>query len=96
MPAHPAEARSKNTTHGTPGMHAPCAPAGHPAQGVVPAIRARRLRITGSLALASLLLAGCGMKGPLYMPEPPPPADEQLALPPDVPLGSNPTQQPLP
>lgn len=47
-------------------------------------------------ALASLLLlAACGMKGPLYMPEPPPPTDEELAQPPAIPEGSNPTTMPL-
>ena len=43
-------------------------------------LRAARL-ITVSVAF---LLAGCGMKGPLQHPAPPPPADADLATPPTV------------
>lgn len=89
MPARPVP-------HSAPAASGGPAPERPVPSSVRPAAAPRGLRAAGGLALASLLLAGCGMKGPLYLPEPPPPADEQLALPPDVPLGSNPTPQALP
>ena len=38
-------------------------------------------RVLACACLAALL-AGCGMKGPLRHPDPPPPADDTLATPP--------------
>lgn len=35
------------------------------------------MRLVALLALAALLLAGCGFKGPLYLPQKPAPAQHQ-------------------
>lgn len=51
----------------------------------------RRLRLS-CIAAAALLttLAGCGYKGPLYLPPPPAP-DKALTTPPTSQLGTEPT-----
>lgn len=44
-------------------------------------------------ACVALLLAGCGMKGPLRLPDPPP-ADAALAAPPSLDPGATPDARP--
>ncbi|HET8596917.1 MAG TPA: lipoprotein [Castellaniella sp.] len=54
-------------------------------------------RLPAAVAAAGLILglAGCGMKGPLRHPSPPPPADAALAAPPSVaPAAAPPSSHP--
>ncbi|HCA27044.1 MAG TPA: hypothetical protein DEP05_05295 [Betaproteobacteria bacterium] len=50
------------------------------------------MRLLLSLVLATLFLAACGMKGPLYLP--PEPAHPPAKTPAVQPIASSPTQQP--
>lgn len=49
--------------------------------------RARRQAWIGTVLAGLLTLAGCGYKGPLYLPPPPDP-DPSLTAPPAAPAGS--------
>ena len=58
----------------------------------IPSLRAHAPRLLACACLF-LSLAGCGMKGPLRLPDPPP-ADAALAAPPTLAPASAPESQP--